>query len=282
MMSIKRCVFCGGTLGKNRGKEHYIAEWLLAHQGLGDEQSIARKFDHDLIQEGQRINAFRGNVSGSVCKGCNNGWMSQLEVAVSENVKKLIGGAIGFDQIPPEDRIAISRWACKNAYCWDISLNRVGRVPDEHFKTLKCESDRLPESVVVFGAKSPISINIDLVSDVSWIVNESPQDIVEGLDADINRSYKYAMQFGHMLLVVVYWPNPEFVLGFMPDYVTPIWIPRGRYMLGIPEFFPTFSESRQYLECMTKSIDLYPRNSEGGLAGAIPVTRRPVPRRKTL
>ena len=242
-------------------------------------QSISRSFDHELVQEAQRINAFQSNVAGAVCQSCNAGWMSGLETSVAHVVKKLIAGSLEFNRVSPADRIALARWACKIAYCWDLSLNNPSRVSPDHPKALYANTANLPDRVVVFGALSPISTPIDLVSDVSWIVGDFPAQRLGELDEDIHASYKYAMQFGHMVLLVVYWPNPEFILGFMPEYVTPIWIPQDRYMPGYPEFRPVFADSRQFLECMTKSIDLYPRESQGGIVGNTPLIGRPVPRR---
>jgi len=121
----RQCIFCNRSADS---LEHFWAEWLLERINLRELISIsfgnaARKF---LDNPKLRIR--------SVCKICNNGWMSQLE---SQNIP-LIGSLAQNVLIPLDTRqqTSIALWATKTAMVLDSIRRRAER---RFYRRRECE-----------------------------------------------------------------------------------------------------------------------------------------------
>jgi hypothetical protein len=59
-------------------------------------------------------------VLGRVCRGCNNGWMSQLEAAAKPTLLELAAGRVSVSELSPGRR-TFARWALKTAAALNVS-----------------------------------------------------------------------------------------------------------------------------------------------------------------
>jgi hypothetical protein len=92
-----KCLFCGGpATGKAFSKEHVWPVWardLLAEFGYPVDDLIPlTQWDHGTGAQAKvhHTPASALTVGGVVCRGCNSGWMSQLEGAVQPIFRRLL------------------------------------------------------------------------------------------------------------------------------------------------------------------------------------------------
>ena len=76
-LNMSNCVFCGG----GTSKEHILARWLIRDCKLDNENALigfgaSQKDTFETVTEEQSLSKF---LLTSVCRRCNNGWMSALE-----------------------------------------------------------------------------------------------------------------------------------------------------------------------------------------------------------
>lgn len=272
----KQCDFCGGNLGKQRSKEHYVPQWLLNHVGLDDQQSIHRDFDQHLNLKSTRINAMLNNVAGHVCKNCNGGWMHDLELVMQQILPGLISDRDSLKHLQPYVRLALARWACKVAYCWDAVSLGARTVPRAHFSELWSVQNQIPAGVMVFGARSPFSIPMDMINSPNWVIYRAIGTPEDASDGDVRASYKIALQFGHLVLIVAYWADPDMSTCFLEHFHVPIMIPRRKYFRTFLESEPTFEDSRSLLNFLVQRIDILPEDHPGGWMGDEPTFSRQI------
>src|SRR5579864_3557575 len=78
----KQCVFCGTSLKGSRTREHVFPRWLLRERNLADVQISPTHWRvEDRTAASVRRHTLNNLVTSRVCGSCNNGWMSELEIA---------------------------------------------------------------------------------------------------------------------------------------------------------------------------------------------------------
>jgi hypothetical protein len=114
------CIFCGGS---PLSKEHIWADWLqdyiprtftkTAHNVSIVAESQSEKFKGKVNRPGdphsQRLRV--------VCESCNNGWMSDIQNRVKENLSKLVLGQPA--DFSPGARLLLANWAVMFTYIWE-------------------------------------------------------------------------------------------------------------------------------------------------------------------
>src|SRR5262245_32737633 len=114
---FKTCLSCGTKLnGKNRSKEHVIPAWLLDALDLHDEgllQILANSEKKSI--DGERKHALDSFRQGRVCRSCNGGWMSDLEVAARPIILGLIKLERGLLSLTATESLTLAGWALKTA-----------------------------------------------------------------------------------------------------------------------------------------------------------------------
>lgn len=166
-----------------------------------------------------RSHNFGSLVLGSVCRTCNNGWMSGIEGEAKADLISLIDG----DAIPRAP-LAVARWALKTAYTLTISTDPpVGRVPQRHMLHLKNRPD-LPLGVAVFFRtdkerewwfSSAMTFGVELGED-------TPPEWGKLAMRYYRNSYRYFFRLGSLTLLVLFWPNSVDFVGYNPDLVRPL------------------------------------------------------------
>lgn len=104
---MRECIFCGGREKINR--EHVWPEWILK---LVEPEKIRGFIGHNTNLEIHRELKIR-----SVCKTCNEGWMSELETASIPLIGPLIEDKSKFIGIPQRRSIAV--WSIKTSMMMD-------------------------------------------------------------------------------------------------------------------------------------------------------------------
>jgi hypothetical protein len=224
-MSSRCCLFCGGSLtGKLRAKEHIIARWLLDHLGVMTDEIDFVHRDGAWVELETRPLVLDRYVSGHVCKICNEGWMSRLEQGVMPILPDLIKGQRVVWDLDDEDEIStLARWITKSAYCVDnASLRRSPLVPPAHARTLMNHSQGLPPGVSVIGAFNPFYIPFYVMEVPAWAAASIGEATSSWPAELVSNSYKIGFQFGHLVLVVYFWPAPDHVIGIVHDEHMPL------------------------------------------------------------
>jgi hypothetical protein len=120
---VRACLFCHQRV---TSKEHVWPVWLLELLSGGRVAII------DAERGDQPLRTWRG-VGASLqvkrfCRGCNNGWMSELEGRAKPLLTKLIDGHA--DGIEPAEQQTLAEWAVKTAMVFEAT-----RVDDHWFYT---------------------------------------------------------------------------------------------------------------------------------------------------
>lgn len=126
------CVFCGQD-GKST-KEHVWAKWLRKYPAydafIEYENAHGQRFvwtqpqlrldDEDRYRQvptpGQQVNTLLPFVTVPVCRTCNNGWMSRLEIRAEQILNQMILGQ--NVTVTSDQQSALAAWVTKAAYAY--------------------------------------------------------------------------------------------------------------------------------------------------------------------
>jgi hypothetical protein len=206
----RTCIFCDESLTGNRSEEHCIPRWLIEHLGLRDDQillGVAQTANNEILES--RHQPVGNFVEGRVCGTCNNGWMNRLENEARPILKSLVDGKIPIFNTTPEEKLKIGRWAAKTAYAVSHA-SPLQKLPlPSHLRFMKDNNGEIPPRVGVFAQLSNTPPDVVILQQNHWghftssEVRQSPP----------LASYKTAMKFRQLVLLVAYWPE-EFT-GFV-------------------------------------------------------------------
>jgi hypothetical protein len=207
------CLFCEIALKGNRAREHAFAEWAL--KALGAEKYSAIHYERtDAAGWSDRSMAATSFVEGRVCKTCNNGWMSDLEVAVRPTLEQLWNTPGALDDLTLEQRAVVARWAAKTGYMV-LSASPYGyAVPQAHRSVLMPPSATLAQGVVVCGADHTPRDPIPAPTEIGWryerswrLGDRTPRALQSRLSQANYASYKVTLRLRRLMLTVGYWPD---------------------------------------------------------------------------
>ncbi len=127
----RRCIFCDNT---NLSQEHIWPRWaapLLADEGPMPHRVQIQQADRDDIERGWMTDGF-SHTTGAVCKGCNNGWMSNLENAAKPLLEGMLRGH--GRSLHKAGQQTLATWAVKTGMVASSSMGAARRVasPQEH------------------------------------------------------------------------------------------------------------------------------------------------------
>jgi hypothetical protein len=112
---MANCIFCDKPAGS---KEHVWPQWILTRKDLGAFR-MQRGDGPDIVLNKTAL------VTRSVCRTCNNGWMSDLEVDVQPILTPI------FDDKPvsldPNQQHLTSTWVTKMAFLLESTKGRNAR-----------------------------------------------------------------------------------------------------------------------------------------------------------
>lgn len=142
----RECVFCGGTELSN---EHIFAKWLLKELQVESSNLNAVHTNFFGATKSIRKMRYKNLVNGSVCKNCNNGWMSKLELDCKNHLTNLIN-LNNFEeefQWMQNNNNILAQWVFKNAILLNHASNYHKIVPHQHFKQLY--NREIPKNVFI-------------------------------------------------------------------------------------------------------------------------------------
>lgn len=225
----KICRVCDRPLTQGRGKskEHVIPNWMQRYFGLEKAKiaytpiesldiPLSMQLTPPAAHHPQRQHNLGSFLVGSVCKDCNDGWMSEIENAAKESLISLIEGN---GPIIPSN--AIARWAAKTAYTFTIANDPpIGRVPQRHMLFLK-SSKSIPPGVRVFAR---------LDSEAEWwfssattfvvqIAQPAPDIASTIAQRHFRNSYRYFFRLGRLTLLVQFWPSLVDAVEYHADFL---------------------------------------------------------------
>lgn len=141
-------------------------------------------------------------LGGNICKSCNEGWMSQLEARTKPLLIPLMGAETRVQELSALEREQLARWALKTAFVLHVSSNYTQQVDARHLRSLYAGLEHLPPGIVVAGGQHQNSEPFFWYQSPTWWM--SAEDDQARMDAG---SYKIALSFGSLLLLVAYWPH---------------------------------------------------------------------------
>lgn len=152
--AIRACVFCGG---KPLTTEHVWPDWIgrlfFGYSKDGRAPLAPHRASTSLPRESDRewtAPSFDTKVR-VVCTECNNGWMSDLEVAAKPIlVRMLTGKRVVLDDA---SQAVVSQWVVKTAMMFQHTTPR-RPIPDHHFRYLYDHRRPPPSSQVWIAART--------------------------------------------------------------------------------------------------------------------------------
>lgn len=256
----KTCLFCGNLLQpkKNaqnaKSDEHVIPEWLQNYLGITGNPVTPTVFDvHNQYIVDRRRHVMGAFKAGTVCYDCNHGWMSALEEEAKPILMRLIEDPPLLRTLAEPERLTVGRWALKTP----AVLNRCSSygkpsdglyrsVPDDHMRLVA--SGRLPDNVLVVGSRYQSHKAFDFLQFIHWIYPLRVEDSYG--------SYKIALSFRDLVLIVVYFPSDDYAYVINRDYHIPLWA--GSRLVHFDDLMddsPSQSSSPQ-LEALMRNISV--------------------------
>lgn len=200
------CVFCGNNAP--RAKEHVFPVWMLtaldaAHEVIpfqhrGATGAVVSERHHTL-------DTFR---FGHVCAGCNNGFLSRLEVFAKHAFAGLFGGR---RSLGPVDCYGLALWTLKTAVMLNAASNYRRIIPDLHARAVR-------EMTPPAGLFVHLAFRTERQK-VSWhqcqqLFFAGSEDAVriaaEGFGSE---GFNVVLGFADVLIRAVYLPSPRFAVG---------------------------------------------------------------------
>jgi hypothetical protein len=111
------CWFCDALTGQ-RAKEHVFPQWLVKELGAQRQTLAPVRYTSDLkIGSQRREFPVTSLLAGEVCRQCNSGWMSELEVAAAPVIRALLNN----QPVNASELQIFTRWAAKTAVAINVS-----------------------------------------------------------------------------------------------------------------------------------------------------------------
>jgi hypothetical protein len=134
-------------------------------------------------------------------------WMSDLEQGCQGILRDMTNSRRLPEQLSEKECLLVARWAAKTAFVLNSSANYTIKVSEQQLKQLRERSDDLPWGIVVVATTSSF-FNSDWMQSTRWQLC-APDNLTKRIASLMDtRTYKVAIQFGHMVLVVVWHAIP--------------------------------------------------------------------------
>lgn len=150
-MKKRTCIFCGSN--KELTREHVFPDWLSSlfdkkmkgtNEVRGD--NLSRTWQSSLFQDKMK----------SVCKACNNGWMSDIESDVKPILIKL---AFTYDahSLTSGDQRKLALWAQKTTLVISKATGGMFDIPYSFYEQLYKQKRPLASILVTMGWRLPLT-----------------------------------------------------------------------------------------------------------------------------
>jgi hypothetical protein len=207
---------------------------------LDDSKTANTHFAINGGQVSQREQWTQSMLAGGICKDCNGGWMSKLEV----NVRPPLIGLLASTQktLSSAETKALAIWAFKTAIVRNLAMNYRQIVPDKQFKQLY-DTQEIPKYVYVDIASCPHHSGLSGIQSQTFIGVFRPED-VNNIHAMCINAYNIILAIGQILLRVISFPHPQYTVE----------IPNS-FMGGARRLYPESDCSLDFTQHCTHPID---------------------------
>lgn len=224
------CVFCNKK--GERAKEHVWPDWLQKSLNLSTEKFLGTHYNLAGIPLSERVHVGDATQFGHVCKNCNSGWMSKLEVefqkifnAISENDNFFING---------NSARIIKLWSIKTAFIINAFSNYRKIIPVEHFN--KFFLKQKIKTIKIYLAK-----NIEEKT-LRWQQGQNFFFITKMNKDKLRTSYFVSLLVGKIIIKIIYIPDNNFEF-ISDDYKQIFPYKKGLFFSGLKEkTIPDFNE----------------------------------------
>ncbi|HEV7594130.1 MAG TPA: hypothetical protein VGO33_03955 [Gemmatimonadaceae bacterium] len=215
-----------------KSREHVFPRWLLRFLHRDPIPVVATRYAPDGTPLSTRSHPLDKFVLGGVCRGCNHGWMNDLEGQARPIIKACIDGSVSVRDLDRTQCTILARWGVKTAACVNLASDSDKFFVASLVSELKNPLN-LPEGLHVFAAQhAPTEPSYWLqAGNVEFFL---PHDVPPSLETRrelSGRGFRIGLQFGALCLFVVYWPlHNQWPLATWPDLHEPLWPPEIKYL----------------------------------------------------
>jgi hypothetical protein len=232
----KTCFFCGHQLQTKKAQaptssthEHIVPDWLQTYLRIKSETVVPLLVrTKDFAPLDVRRHHFAAFKAGGVCKGCNGGWMHELENQAKPILIALIEGTRSFSSLTGVERFIIARWTLKTVAVLNRTSSYGNRnesarpIPDQHLQIL--QAGEMPSDVLVVATIQPNpDKRFDFLQFACW---QNPPNGLRLEEDHCKRSYKVALSFGQLILIAAYYPSNDYAYGMNSKFCFEMWARR--------------------------------------------------------
>ena len=175
--------------------------------------------EHEVLQDGGRfvetaagtrhVAAFLPHVQVSVCRNCNSGWMSRMEIAVQEVLDPMIRG----EQVVlgPEEQILLAAWASKCAYAYAADTGQSQNRPwsvDEYRDLMTRREPSLRATTYLGYSTAPLAYIAEMVHPLFLSLADDPPEQLAVMPPAGAGAYLAA----HSVVFITHW-LPDDIMG---------------------------------------------------------------------
>lgn len=198
-------------------EEHAPPRWLQrqlgildhvvhqAHVGPDDEAPDRPGLPPPIREKSKRLPRGERLVLGDVCYRCNNGWLNDLETAVRPILIPLVDGTRNVTSLSDAERETLARWTLKTAFVIDAT-ERKRFIPAEHAQRIMRGEGLAPGIAVFAHSHGQTATFARQITRNGFVPSDHAVPNVAELHA---ASYRCALLFGELLLLVTFWPPVE-------------------------------------------------------------------------
>lgn len=233
----RMCVFCGGPADS---REHVFAKRLCARAQATKLTMLAGIYTEGEGTRRRPEHLLDAVTVRHVCRGCNNGWMNDLEAWFERRMGFLIEPdwprlAIEFIQSANEERRMLAQWLMKTAVTFNLAVMKGKlRVEFPHEVVTGVREALLPDYCWVDVGYSKLPTVGGAIGKCFRTVNGGQyqqSQIYSGF------GFRFVVQFNHLLLRLALAPGTEVIydheLGGPPLRIYPV---PGRGQTAVPEY----------------------------------------------
>ncbi|MGZ0655646.1 hypothetical protein ACWPKS_08565 [Coraliomargarita sp. W4R72] len=208
---MKKCIFCNDSLNEvGRSREHIFPQWILDEWNLKSSSVSPTHYDEELNVISTRTHNFDNFLAGSVCTGCNTGWMSQLEGRCKKMILSLASTDLDISDLSENEAKLLAAWTAKTAYALHSASNWVKIIPQSHIYKLDSEDLKLPRNTFIVGHSARSSKKISWQQGRGGEILCSHRDVSEDeINIFKNTGYKISFMIGGLFLCIFHNPLPE-------------------------------------------------------------------------
>lgn len=223
------CPFCGRA--GQRTKDHVWPKWLRNYpmyevmnngytgQRFEEAQHVMTKDADDRYREdvatAEHVAAFLPHVQVPVCRRCNNGWMSRMEIAVQDILDPMIRSEP--ITLTPDDQTLLAAWASKCAYAYAARWAPQNRPwSAAEYRDLALRQQLSPRAKIWMGhSTAPQAYIAECIEPLFMAPADTPAEQVTQIPPSGAGLYLAA----HSVVFIAHWlPDDMFIEGQWEDW----------------------------------------------------------------